>query len=94
LNQRPCAQASSRDIPNLTSHAKLALDRFELSARPLGIWADLNAGGVRLRKKRWMDRIFADRYSQFPRIGRAVGQREMSTAETFHHCVDMLGGVL
>jgi phytoene dehydrogenase-like protein len=57
-------------------------------------WADLDAAVKRLRKARWMDRIIADLDSQFPGIGRAVAQREMSTAETFHHYLNTPGGAL
>lgn len=55
-------------------------------------WADLDADAKRVRKERWMDRIIADLDGQFPGIAGAVVQREMSTAETFHHYLNTPGG--
>ena len=57
-------------------------------------WTDLDADAKRSRKARWMDRIIADLDGQFPGIGGAVVQREMSTAETFHHYLNTPGGAL
>ena len=48
-------------------------------------WADRDADANRMRRERWMDRIIGDLDSYFPGIAGAVVQREMSTAETFHH---------
>ena len=57
-------------------------------------WADIDANAKRLRKERWMDRIIADLDGQFPGIAGAVVQREMSTAETFHHYLNTPDGAL
>jgi phytoene dehydrogenase-like protein len=55
-------------------------------------WADIDADARRIRKERWMDRIIADLDGQFPGIAGAVVQREMSTAETFHHYLNTPDG--
>jgi len=55
-------------------------------------WADVDADTRRARKQRWMDRIIADLDRRFPGIAGAVVQREMSTAETFHHYLNTPGG--
>ena len=55
-------------------------------------WADIGADATRVRKERWMDRIIGDLDGQFPGIAGAVVQREMSTAETFHHYLNTPGG--
>jgi all-trans-retinol 13,14-reductase len=60
----------------------------------IGNWVDLAAEAKRTRKERWMDRIIADLDGQFPGIAGAVVQREMSTAETFHHYLNTPGGAL
>jgi phytoene dehydrogenase-like protein len=57
-------------------------------------WADIGADAKRRRKERWMDRIIADLDKQFPGIGGAVVQREMSTAETFHHFLNTPNGAI
>jgi all-trans-retinol 13,14-reductase len=57
-------------------------------------WADSDADVRRLRKKSWMDRIIADLDGQFPGIGSAVVQYEMSTAETFHHYLNTPDGAI
>ena len=57
-------------------------------------WADSDADVRWLRKKSWMDRIIADLDGQFPGIGSAVVQREMSTAETFHHYLNTPDGAI
>lgn len=57
-------------------------------------WDNSNADEKRMRKERWMDRIIADLDSQFPGIAGAVVQREMSTAETFHHYLNTPGGAV
>jgi all-trans-retinol 13,14-reductase len=57
-------------------------------------WVGLSAEAKHTRKERWMDRIIADVDRQFPGIAGAVVQREMSTAETFHHYLNTPGGAL
>ncbi len=55
-------------------------------------WTGIDADAKRARKQRWMDRIIADLDREFPGIAGAVVQREMSTAETFHHYLNTPGG--
>jgi all-trans-retinol 13,14-reductase len=57
-------------------------------------WADIDAEVKHVRKARWMDRIIGDLDGQFPGIGSAVVQREMSTAETFHRYLNTPGGAV
>ena len=57
-------------------------------------WADSDADVRRLRKKSWMDRIIGDLDGQFPGIGSAVVQCEMSTAETFCHYLNTPDGAI
>ncbi len=60
----------------------------------IGNWAGLTSDAKRTRKERWMDRIIADLDRQYPGIAGAIVQREMSTAETFHHYLNTPGGAL
>jgi all-trans-retinol 13,14-reductase len=55
-------------------------------------WADVDVEAKRMRKERWMNRITADLDGQFPGIAGAVVQREMATAETFHHYLNTPDG--
>jgi all-trans-retinol 13,14-reductase len=57
-------------------------------------WAGSDADSKRMRKEHWMDRIIADLDGQFPGIAGAVVQREISTAETFHHYLNTPDGAL
>ena len=57
-------------------------------------WAEIDADAKRMRKQHWMDRIIADLDGRFPGIAGAVVQREMSTAETFHHYLNTPGGAI
>ena len=60
----------------------------------LANWTDVAADTKRMRKERWMDRIIADLDGQFPGIADAVVQREMSTAETYHHYLNTPDGAI
>jgi len=60
----------------------------------IGNWSGLTSDAKRARKERWMDRIIADLDRQYPGIAGAIVQREMSTAETFHHYLNTPGGAL
>jgi all-trans-retinol 13,14-reductase len=75
----------NRDGPYLVSI--VGVDRLEN-------WADVDADAKRSRKERWMDRIIPDLDGQFPGIAGAVVQREMSTAETFHHFLNTPCGAI
>ena len=55
-------------------------------------WTGVDAGIKRIRKEFWMDRLIQDLDSQFPGIAGAVLQREMSTAETYHHYLNTPDG--
>jgi all-trans-retinol 13,14-reductase len=57
-------------------------------------WANHDADAKRMRRERWMDRIIGDLDSYFPGIAGAVVQREMSTAETFHHYLNTPEGAI
>jgi phytoene dehydrogenase-like protein len=57
-------------------------------------WAKIDGDAKRMRKERWMDRIIGDLDGQFPGIAGAVVQREMSTAETFHHYLNTPEGAI
>ena len=60
----------------------------------LANWANHDADAKRMRRERWMDRIIGDLDSYFPGIAGAVVQREMSTAETFHHYLNTPEGAI
>jgi all-trans-retinol 13,14-reductase len=60
----------------------------------LANWTDVDADAKRIRKERWMDWIIADLDGQFPGIANAVVQREMSTAETYHHYLNTPDGAI
>jgi all-trans-retinol 13,14-reductase len=75
----------NRNGPYLVS--MVGVDRLEN-------WADIDADAKRMRKEHGMDRIIADLDGHFPGIAGAVVQREMSTAETFHHYLNTPNGAL
>jgi all-trans-retinol 13,14-reductase len=60
----------------------------------LANWNNHEADAKRMRRELWMDRIISDLDSHFPGIAGAVVQREMSTAETFHHYLNTPEGAI
>lgn len=57
-------------------------------------WAGLDREAKRARKERWLARLIADLDTHYPGIAGIVVQREMATAETFHHYLNTPGGAL
>jgi all-trans-retinol 13,14-reductase len=58
------------------------------------IWAGLDAEAKRTHKERWLTRMITDLDIHFPGIAGAVVQREMATAETYHHYLNTPAGAL
>jgi all-trans-retinol 13,14-reductase len=57
-------------------------------------WTGIDLDMKRTRKELWMDRIVLELDRQFPGMAAAIGQREMSTAETYAQFLNTPGGAI